>query len=203
LPGLGPRTLARAAAGFALGLALWWGATPWYDRLLAGAAEPVVRFLERPAATRLYAEGREIVIDRSDFPSNSARPGLPADDLTFNVGLFVALAATVRGLARDRGPGRFLLALALLFATHAAAVVVNVEFLYATQLGPWSEAHYGAAARNFWGTAAHFYRVVGIHAVALLLWWGLLRGEPAPSPDSGRAGSWRGAGRASRRRGRG
>ena len=30
-----------------------------------------------------------------------------------------------------------------------------MKFVYATQLGAWSLAHYGAFARNFWGLGKH------------------------------------------------
>ncbi|MBW3671999.1 MAG: hypothetical protein KY432_10065, partial [Acidobacteria bacterium] len=46
----------------------------------------------------------------------------------------------------------------------------------ALQLGAWSEVHYGAFSRNLWGSLDHFYRIVGIYAIAFALWW-LLRGE--------------------------
>jgi hypothetical protein len=185
LPGF--KTLARAALGFALGLLVWWGLTPPYNRLVAACAEPLIRLRERPAATRLYAEAREIVVERADFPSDSGRPGLPADDLTFNVGILTALAATEAGLLRDRGARRVALSFVLLFATHVLALVANVESLYATQLGPWSEAHYGPVSRNLWATAAHFYRLVGMYAVAFLLWWVILRGAGGDgAPPAGR-----------------
>ncbi len=194
----------RAALGFVLGLALWLSVTPAYDRLLADAAEPVLRLLERPAATRLYAEGRRIVVDRADFASRSERPSLPADDLTLNVILFLTLAATRRSLLKDRGVLALAAALGLLGLTHVAALVCAVKSLYATQLGEWSAANYRPLSRELWAAAAHFYRVAGCWAIAFGLWWGMLgrnvRGEAA---RFGPAGPPRGGRRASRRRGRG
>ncbi|MFI5118889.1 MAG: hypothetical protein ACHQM4_00665 [Thermoanaerobaculia bacterium] len=148
------------------------------------------------------------MIDRADFPSTSDRPSLPADDLTFDVILFLALAATTPGLFRDRAVRGTLGSLAILFALHVLALVAGVESLYATRLGAWSAAHYGAFARNIWATATHFWRFVGCYAAAFLLWWFLVRARdarasPAPSGrSSSPAASAGGPSRASRRRGR-
>ncbi|MGE5344570.1 MAG: hypothetical protein ACM3JH_01340 [Acidithiobacillales bacterium] len=158
-------------------LLLWWGATPAYDRLLAAAAEPVLRFLERPRVTRLYADKRLIVVERSDFPSTSERPAVPAGNLTFNVILLVTLAASGRRLLTDRGLTRLAAALGILGIVHVAAVVVAVKSVYAEQLGEWSAAVYGPVSRIFWPGAFHFYRFVGVFAVPFLLWWLLLRDE--------------------------
>ena len=148
------------------------------------------------------------MIDRADFPSTSDRPSLPADDLTFDVILFLALAATTPGLFRDRTVRGVLVSLAILFALHALALVASVESFYATRLGAWSAARYGAFTRNLWVTAAHFWRLVGCYAAAFLLWWFLVRPSPArasPAPSrrsSSPAASAGGPSRASRRRGK-
>lgn len=146
------------------------------------------------------------MIDRADFPSTSDRPSLPADDLTFDVILFLSLAATTPGLFRDRAVRGTILSLAILFALHVLALVAGVEGLYATRLGEWSAAHYGALTRNLWATAAHFWRFVGCYAAAFLLWWFLVRPATASPAPSGRssspAASAGGPSRASRPRGR-
>jgi len=186
-----------------LGLALWRAGTPAYNRLLADAAEPVLRLLERPAATRLYAEGTRIVVDRADFASRSDRPSLPADDLTINVILLLTLAATRKNLLKDAGILGLAAALGVLGLTHVAALVCAVKSLYATRFGEWSAAAYGPLSRELWTAATHFYRVAGCWAIAFALWWGLLgpgfRGE---ARRSGPPGPPRAGPRASRRRGR-
>ena len=191
------RLALRAAVGFLAGLLLWTAAFPAYGRFLAGAAEPVLRALERPAATRLYAEERRLVVDRADFASRSERPSLPVDDLTFNVILFLALAATRPRLLRDRGLVAILAGLGILAVTQVAAVVVAVKALYATQLGAWSAAVYGPVARNVWAGLSHFYRLAGCWAIAFVLWWGLVRpevsGASPPGPRAPRRGPTRGA----------
>ncbi len=198
------RLALRAAAGFLAGLLLWTASFPAYGRLLAEAAEPVLRFLERPAATRLYAEERRLVVDRADFASRSERPSLPVDDLTFNVILLCALAATRERLLRDKGLVRLFAAFGILGLTHVAAVVIAVKQLYATQLGAWSAAYYGPVSRNVWAGLWHFYRLAGCWAIAFSLWWGLIRpGVSAAASTPGRPGPRRGPKRASRPRGRG
>jgi hypothetical protein len=147
-----------------------------------------VRLLEHPPATRLYADGRRVLVDRSDFPSTSDRPALPADDLTFDVILLLALAGTTKGLFRDRAMKALGVSLLALFVLHVAALVAAVESFYATQLGAWSAANYGAFARNVWGTASHFWRLAGCFAAPFLLWWLLIRPAGADAAPSGSAG---------------
>ena len=160
--------------------------------MIAGFAEPVVRLLERPAATRLYAEDTRVVIDRADFPSTSERPALPADDLTFDVILLLTLAATTPGLFRDRAMRGFGISLLVLFALHVLALVAAVEAFYATKLGAWSAAAYGPVARNFWATASHFWRLAGCFAAPFVLWWLLIRpagADAAPAHGAAKKGS--------------
>ena len=163
------RLLIRIAAGFAIGLALWLALAPAYERGVAAAAEAILRTAERPAVTRLQAKGGEILVDRADFPPAAPRPGLPAADLHFNV---VILAALLAATAPIR-PGRIGIALLALFAVHVLALCCQVESLYATRLGPWSEANYGAFARNFWATAFHGYQIAGRFAAPFAIWWPL------------------------------
>jgi len=178
--------LVKGAAGFLAGAALWAVAAEPYQRTLAPAAQAAIRLFETPAVTRLRAERREVIVDREDFPEASARPGIPADDLDFNVAILAALfAASPRPLS-DRGLRRFAAAAAILWATHVAALVFAVESLYALSLGPWSAAHYGPVARNFWATGNHFYRIAGMFAVPFALWWALAAAPPGAAP--GKAG---------------
>ena len=73
--------------------------------------------------------------------------------------------------------GRFWIAAGLLALVHVMAVVFQVEGLYATRLGEWSSAHYGAFARNFWAGGFHFYLVAVRFAAPFALWWALGRNE--------------------------
>ena len=163
------RLLFRIAAGFAIGLALWLALSPAYEKAVAAAAEAVLRALERPAVTRLAAKGGEFLVDRADFPPAAPRPGLPAADLHFNLVILAALLAAFPPIR----PGRAAVALLVLFAVHILALCCQVESLYATRLGPWSEANYGPFARNFWATAFHGYQIAGRFAAPFAIWWPL------------------------------
>lgn len=182
MPHGGWRTAAKVALGFLAGLGLWLALSDPYAKLIARAAQPVLRVSERPAVTRLRADGPRIIVDRSDFPRRSARPNLPLHDQTFNVILLTALFASNTPLFSNRNVSLFLVALALLFLTHILGFVATVKSVYAVQLGAWSEAHYGTVSRNFWAGAAHFYRLVGMYAIAFLLWW-MLRPSAAALPQ--------------------
>jgi hypothetical protein len=166
------RLLVRVVLGFAIGLGLWLALSPVYERTVAAAAEVVLRAAERPAVTRLSARGGEIVVDRADFPPAAPRPGLPAADLHFNFVILGALFAASWPVRRGRA-AVVAIALAALFLVHVLALCCQVESLYATRLGPWSEANYGTFARNFWAAAFHGYQIAGRFAAPFAIWWPL------------------------------
>ncbi|HUP45828.1 MAG TPA: hypothetical protein VM779_09980 [Thermoanaerobaculia bacterium] len=163
--------LAKGAAGFLGGLAFWFALSDPYARLLASLSEPLVRVSERPSVTRLIPRGTELTIDRSDFPPGATRPALALMNLTFNVILLTTLFAVNRKPLGDRNILGLFLASLTLVVVHVAAVVANVQSIYALQLGPWSERNYGPLARNFWGGVAHFYTVIGVFGASFALWW--------------------------------
>jgi hypothetical protein len=164
-------SLAKGATGFLLGLAFWWALSPPYARLLGSLSEPLIHIGEHPPVTRLIADGTELTIDRTDFPRSSPRPGLTLMDLTANVVLLATLFAVNRRPLSDRNVAGLLLASLVLVVVHVAAVVANVQSIYALRLGPWSERNYGPVARNFWGAGAHFYSLIGSFGAAFALWW--------------------------------
>jgi len=148
--------------------------------------EPLMRMAERPAVTRLIADGPALTIDRDDFPRSSPRPGLTLMDLTANFVLLTTLFAVSQRTLGDRNIVAFLAACALLVLVHMLAVIANVESIYALRLGPWSTRNYGPVARNFWGAAAHFYSLVGIFGAAFSLWWLFRPAQSGPSKVSPR-----------------
>ena len=189
MPRGGLQTALKVTAGFLIGLALWWGASDVYARLLAPPAQAILRASERPPVTRLRASGTEVIVDRSDFPARSARPGVPANDLTFNFIILLALFASNRPLSSNRNVSMLLVAVLLLVITHVLALVVAVKSIYAVQLGAWSVANYGPFSRNFWSGAAHFYRLVGMYGIAFLLWWMLRPAAAGAAPVPSRRGN--------------
>jgi len=173
------RVALRMAAGFAAGLVLWLVFSAPYERAVATGAGILLRLIERPAVTALGASDGEFRVDRSDFPPASPRPGLPAADLHFNFVLLATLFAITPHPLAPRRFARFWIAALLLYVIHVVALVFQVQALYATRLGPWSEAHYGAVARNLWAGAFHFYQVAGRFAAPFVLWLAV-SGPPDP-----------------------
>ena len=112
----------RLAAGFAAGLAFWFAFSAPYERAVAAAAQAATRLVESPPTTTLAAEGGEIRVDRSDFPPDSPRPGLPAADLHFNFVMLAALFALTPRPQAGSNVARFAIAVALLFVVHVAAL---------------------------------------------------------------------------------
>ncbi|MEO8218544.1 MAG: hypothetical protein ABI718_15825 [Acidobacteriota bacterium] len=175
----------RTVVGFLAGLACWMALSPSYARLLATLSEPLLRMSEIPAVTRLVPDGKNIVVERTDFPKRSARPELQPEDLTFNIILLMTLFAMNSSPLSTRNVSGFLAAAGILCVTHVLALFVTIKSIYALQLGHWSLAHYGYYSRSFWSGAAHFYRLIGLYAIAFGLWW-LLR---PPESSAGAGGS--------------
>ncbi|MGH9399922.1 MAG: hypothetical protein ACRD00_06110 [Thermoanaerobaculia bacterium] len=186
LPPVRRRTLLRLAAGFTAGLALWFGFREVYERPLAALAEKVLRAFERPAVTSLAAKPGEVIVERSDFPRDSPRPGLPADDIHFNFVLLTALFALQPGFFEGRALLRLIAAAALLTLVHVTALVFQVESVYAMNMGEWSAVHYGKVARNIWAGGFHFYLIAGRFAAPFAIWWLLALKPSSPAPAGSR-----------------
>ncbi len=183
MPPLAWRTVLRALAGFAAGLAVYVLMTPVYDRFVAWGAEKTLHIWESPNVTDLTrADDGNVTVDRADFDRRSQRPGIPLRDLTFNFVLLTALFAVSKRPFSDRNIGGFFIASLLLALTHVLGAVAEVMSIYALKLGMWSQVHFSNFERNFWGVASHFYRLVLMYAVAFALWW-IFRG-----PDEAAAG---------------
>lgn len=173
----------RGLLGFLLSLAFWFGFSGPYEKTVAVAAQALTNVFESPDVTRLDAVKGEFRLDRRDFPPGSARPGLAAADIHFNFVLLAALFAIDRRPLAARHVTRFLGGAGLLWVVHVLALVFQVQSVYATSLGAWSEAHYGRMASNFWATGWHFYLIAGRFAAPFALWWFFrareAEGEPA------------------------
>jgi len=155
-----------------VGLAIWVMLSPLYDGVIARAAEIAIRAFEKPAVTHLRpSEDQYVTVDRTDFDPRSKRPAIPLHDLTFNIVLLTALFALSKRPFSDRNIVGFLIAALILAVTHVFGAVAEVMSIYVAKLGLWSTVHYGSFARNFWGVANHFYRLVLMYAIAFALWW--------------------------------
>jgi hypothetical protein len=181
------RAVLRLLIGFVFAFAFLLLFSASYERVVAPAAEFLLRIGESPAVTRLEASGGEFLVNRADIPPGAKHPGLPAVDLHFNFVLLVALFALHPRPWRGDRVARLLLALLCLYIVHVVFLVFQVEKVYAVDLGPWSAAHYGAVARNFWAAGFHFYQIAGRFAAPFAIWWLFGRTEPAAAPEAARS----------------
>ncbi len=170
---------------------VWTLLTPAYNRFLLGATENLLHLFESPDVTDLErhpSSRHEAYIARRDFPpKRSLVRQLRVTDLHFHFVLLGALFLAVPGIpARRRLENLGLACLATVFF-DLLLFAVWVKSVYAIQLGDWSLAHYGPAARNFYGLAKHLLDLPFKLALPLLLWAGfylemLLGPLPSPSP---------------------
>ncbi|HEV7424956.1 MAG TPA: hypothetical protein VGQ46_01215 [Thermoanaerobaculia bacterium] len=160
----------RFLAGLTLGVWIWWAATPAYNYVLAPATQLLLHADRRFAEAVLVPQERKIFIT-SATPLPTAT--MPADQLTYNIILLLALFASndrTWRFANLRGLG---IALVILFVSHCIGLVISIESTYAVRQGAWSDQHYGDAAANFWLTAEVVFRIVGMFGVVFASWWAL------------------------------
>ncbi len=153
------RNALRFLAGALAGALLWWFAAPAYDAVVAKAAEPLLHLDKRFRDLDTAERGRWIILRSA---GGKFRMGeLPADQMTYNVILFIALMATVR---RPRW-GRAAIAAAAFVFSHVITFAIGTESLYASGRDPSS------IEANVWMMANLFLRVVGMLGVAFGCWW--------------------------------
>jgi hypothetical protein len=155
-------------------VAVWVIFTPFYNRFLALAGERLSRAGEFPAVTRLYVQDtHQVLVTRSDL---SGKDGFVyrfrITDLHFNLILTVALFLAVPGIERRRRVENLGWALLVSVVFHILIVFFLVKFVYSTQLGAWSNEHYGPVAQNLWGFGKHLLDLPFKLALPFILWAG-------------------------------
>ena len=162
------RTL-RFVLGGVAGFLVWWYVTPAYDAALAFGAQAMVRADGRLGAPNLVARDRVVDVR----PSRRIAPEavIPADQLTYNIVLLVALFSMQRGFLRDRNVVALAVALLLLIVTHVIALAVSIESTYAIRMSKWSEDHYSLMEQRVWVSIEFLYRIVGMFAIVFVCWW--------------------------------
>jgi hypothetical protein len=155
-------------------VAVWVLFTPFYNRFLALAGERLTRAGEFPAVTHLYVqETHQVLVTRSDL---SGKDGFiyrfRITDLHFNLILTVALFLAVPSIESRRRLENLGLALLISVVFHILILFFFVKFVYSTQLGAWSNEHYGPVAQNLWGFGKHLLDLPFKLALPFILWAG-------------------------------
>jgi hypothetical protein len=170
---------------------VWLLLTPLYNRFLLESAQRLLNLTESPAVTDLApaaGDGHDAVIARRDFtPVRRRVHSFRVTDLHVH---FLLLGALFLGVPRIGWRQRLAnLALACVASVCFDVVLLffYVKFIYATQLGAWSLAHYGPFARNFYGLGKHLLDLPFKLALPLVLWSAFYL--PRLLQESGRAAS--------------
>ena len=177
----------RLVIGLVIGIALWWSCGDAWNRALAVLAHPLVKLDARIAQTDLVAVGHTIVVQ--PLVASLPMATIPADQLTYNVILLVALFASNRAPFSDRNMKAFAIAFAVVLLLHPIGVFISIESTYALRQGAWSEQHYGETAQRLWVNVEVFYRLIGMFGVVFAAWW--MAGSDAVKPSSPRRRSSR------------
>jgi hypothetical protein len=165
------RSALKFVAGAAIAIVVWIFGTPLYNALLSVVAEPIVRVDARLRNVDIMANDRRIVGRGNEAEPSVPGVVIPADQLTYNVILLLGLFATNEKPFRDRRFLRLLIALAVLFATHALALVISLELTFATRTGAWGATRYTPFAQDFWTAVDYGYRLFGMFGIAFACWW--------------------------------
>lgn len=151
---------------------VWLGATPLYNRFLTEAAENLVRLSESPNATRLsVTQTHYFMIFRTDYRGPGGQvTSVRVTDTHFPLVMLGAFFLAVPGVPWRRRLEALGWAVLLSVFFHVVSLFFWVKFVYATQLGDWSAARYGAFAQNFWGLGKHLLDLPFKFAFPLILW---------------------------------
>lgn len=139
-------------------LGVWVLLTPYYNVFVLTGAENLLHLTESPDATKfLRLNNHDAEIQRLDFPPSRQRlkPGFRVSDFHFHFILLTALFLGVPDVPWRKRLENFGWALLATAFFHLFLGFFQAKFTYATQLGDWSIANYGAFARNFYGMSKH------------------------------------------------
>lgn len=153
---------------------LWTVGTPVYNRFLLGSAENLSQLTESPNVTNLLRRDEHFAyIARRDFPpAKSLVHSFRVTDVHFHLLMLGVLFLAVPRVPWKRRLENLGWAVLITIFFDIFLIFFYVKFTYATQLGAWSLAHYGAFARNFWGLGKHLFDLPFKLALPFLLWLG-------------------------------
>jgi hypothetical protein len=158
----------RFIAGFVVATLLWLWISPLLTRGMAAATEPLLRLDSRFRDAQISASESMVSVDapHGTFPQTK----YPADQLTFNLILLVALFTSNKRPWRDRNIIAFLISLGVILALQPPALLVTIETYYAN-FTKWGEAQYGNVASNVWLVLSMFWRLIGMFGAVFACWW--------------------------------
>jgi hypothetical protein len=153
---------------------LWVLFTPVYNRFLLGSAQTLAHWTESPDVTNLLRKDDHFAyIARLDFPpSKSLVHSFRVTDVHFHLVMLGTLFLAVPGVPWRRRLENLGWAVLITVFFDILLIFFYVKSTYATQLGDWSLAHYGAFARNFWGLGKHLLDLPFKFALPFVLWAG-------------------------------
>ena len=155
-----------------IAMLLWLMASGFLSLFIAQAAERLTRIFESPAVTRIeLSKGEDALITRADTRAYGRLPyRVRVTDIHFPLVLLIAIfLATPDITARERF-ANLGYALVVMLCFEVIDLFFWVKFVYSTQLGQWSAAHYGPFARNFWGLGKHILDLPVKLALPFALW---------------------------------
>jgi hypothetical protein len=177
---------------------LWIAITPFYNRFLRESAETLVRLTERPAVTHLYPAPKSetranqeihyLVITRDDHTATKGfLYSVRTTDIHFPMVYLWAMFMAVPGVPWTTRLARTGWATLIQVFFQVILLVFWVKFAFATQLGEWSVANYGAFGQTFWGLGKHLLDLPFKFGLPLILFGGyywdwLLAGRGDHSP---------------------
>jgi hypothetical protein len=164
---------------------VWTLLTPAYNRVLLTSARNLLHLTESPHVTDLPRRDNDhAYVQRLDFPpAKSLVNSFRVTDVHFHFVLLGALFLAVPGIPWRERLGNFGIACLITIFFDIFLLFFYVKFVYATQLGDWSLAHYGPFARNFWGLGKHLLDLPFKLSLPLILWAGFYLG-PLLRPEA-------------------
>lgn len=151
---------------------VWTVLTPVYNRFLKTAAENLLLLTESPNVSNLLTQDPHTThIRRRDFPPSRSLVGtVRVTDLHFHLVLLAALFLAVPDVPWRERLANLGWAVLISVFFHLLLLFFWVKFVYATQLGAWSLAHYGPFARNLFGLGKHLLDLPFKLSLPLVLW---------------------------------
>jgi hypothetical protein len=151
---------------------VWTVLTPIYNRFLMTAAENLLLLAESPNVSNLLMQDPHTThIQRRDFPPSRSLVGtVRVTDLHFHLVLLAALFLAVPDVPWRERLSNLGWAVLISIFFHLLLLFFWVKFVYATQLGSWSVAHYGPVSRNLFGMGKHLLDLPFKLSLPLVLW---------------------------------